>query len=185
MAEPIKSPIAGGIRAIRNTVTNSIFTGCGVLRQKDDSVTANATNRNSILLGGISNQVDNVNEQVIILNKSLEVISSNLAVNSSLDRQRQAEEIKRNRLQGEGDLRNSREQSIETKIREALLFPVKRIGAKLKIGLSALTNAFLIITAGWLTTKAFEFVKAMIDDNEKLMQEISNKVIGAFSKVKK
>ena len=181
MAEPIKSPIAGGIRAIRNTVSNSIFTGGGVLRQKDDCVTANATNRNSILLGGISTQVDNVNEQVIILNKSLEVISSNLAVNSSLDRQRQAEEIKRNRLQGEGDLRNSREQSIETKIREALLFPVKRIGAKLKIGLSALTNAFLIITAGWLTTKAFEFVKAMIDDNEKLMQEISNKVIGGLS----
>lgn len=181
MAEPIKSPIAGGIRAIRNTVSNSIFTGGGVLRQKDDSVSANATTRNSVLLGGISNQVDNVNEQVIILNKSLEVISSNLAVNSTLDRQRQEEELKRNRLQGETNLRNTREQSIEAKIREALLFPVKRIGAKLKIGLSALTNAFLIITAGWLTTKAFEFVKAMIDDNEKLMQEISNKVIGGLS----
>lgn len=181
MAEPIKSPIAGGIRAIRNTVSNSIFTGGGVLRQKDDSVTANATVRNSALLGGISNQVDNINEQVVILNKSLEVISSNLTVSSSLEKQRQAEELKRNRLQGEGDLRNSKEQAIESKIKEALLFPVKRIGAKLKVGLGALTNAFLIITAGWLTSQSFEFVKAMIGDNEKLMQEISNKIIGGLS----
>ena len=181
MAEPIKSPIEGGIRAIRNRVSNSIFTGGGVLRQKDDSVTANATVRNSALLGGISNQVDNINEQVVILNKSLEVISSNLTVSSSLERQRQAEELKRNRLQGEGDLRNSKEQAIEAKIKETLLFPVKRIGAKLKVGLGALTNAFLIITAGWLTSQSFEFVKAMIDDNEKLMQEISNKIVGGLS----
>ena len=170
MAEPITSPIAGGIRAIRNTVSRSIFTGGGVVRQKDDSVSSNASARNSALLSSISVQVNSVNEQVVILNKSLEVISSNLAVNSNLDRQRQAEEIKRNRLQGEGNLRNSREQSIEAKIRETLLFPVKRIGAKLKLGLSSLTNAFLIITTGWLTSQAFEFIKAMIDDNEKLTE---------------
>tara|TARA_E500000331_G_scaffold256341_1_gene247005 strand:+ start:104 stop:1651 length:1548 start_codon:yes stop_codon:yes gene_type:complete len=181
MAEPITSPIAGGIRAIRNTVSRSIFTGGGVVRQKDDSISSNATARNSALLSSISVQVNSVNEQVVILNKSLEVISSNLAVNSNLDRQRQAEEIKRNRLQGEGNLRNSREQSIEAKIRETLLFPVKRIGAKLKLGLSSLTNAFLIITTGWLTSQAFEFIKAMIDDNEKLMRDISNKVIGGLS----
>tara|TARA_B100001094_G_scaffold332605_1_gene405412 strand:- start:2308 stop:3891 length:1584 start_codon:yes stop_codon:yes gene_type:complete len=180
MAEPITSPIAGGIRAIRNTVSRSIFTGGGVVRQKDDSVSSNATSRNSALLSSISVQVGNVNQQVVILNKALEVISSTMAVNSALDKQRQAEELRRLRIQGDGNLRDAREQSIEAKIRNTLLSPVKKLGAKLKVGLGALTNAFLIITGGWLASNVVDFIQSMIDGNENLMKQISNKILGGL-----
>jgi len=180
MAEPITSPIAGGIRAIRNTVSRSIFTGGGVVRQKDDSVSSNATSRNSALLSSISVQVGNVNQQVVILNKALEVISSTMAVNSALDKQRQAEELRRLRIQGDGNLRDAREQSIEAKIRNTLLSPVKKLGARLKVGLGALTNAFLIITGGWLASNVVDFIQSMIDGNENLMKQISNKILGGL-----
>ena len=42
MAEPIKSPIGGGIRAVRRNVSASMFTGGGVIKQQNDGGTAAA-----------------------------------------------------------------------------------------------------------------------------------------------
>ena len=107
MAE-INSPISGGIRAVRRNVSSNIFTGGGVIKQKQDSVASNATFRNSVLLGNISKQVDNVSVQTGILNKALQVISANLATSSALDRKRQEANARREQQLIEGGLRDKR-----------------------------------------------------------------------------
>jgi len=177
MAEPIQSPIGGGIRAVRNTVSSSIFTGGGVVRQRQDSVAANATVRNSALLGGIASQVSNVSQQTIELNKSLQIISQSLAVGANLDRQREAANAQRQRRLISQGLADANEQSIESKIRDSLMEPVKNIGKKVQFGLGKLVNVFFILAGGWLLEKTVNLLKALSGDNQEKFVQIRNDLI--------
>ena len=177
MAEPIQSPIGGGIRAVRNTVSNSIFTGGGVVKSRQDSVAANATVRNSALLGGIASQVGNVSQQTLELNKSLQAISQTLATGANLDRQREAANAQRQRRLISQGLADANEQSIESKIRESLMEPVKNIGKKVQFGLSKLVNVFFILAGGWLLEKTVNMLKALSGDNQEKFVKIRNDLI--------
>ena len=176
MAE-INSPISGGIRAVRRNVSSSIFTGGGVIKQKQDSVATNATFRNSVLLGNISKQVDNVSAQTGILNKALQVISANLATSSTLDRKRQEANARREQQLIEGGLRDGKERAIENNIQRALMNPNKKIGAKVQLGLGKLVNVFFILTGGWLINKTIDMLRALSGDNQEKFVKIRNDLI--------
>ncbi len=178
MAEPIQSPIGGGIRAVRRNVSSSIFTGGGVVRQqKQDSIINNATFRNSLLLGSISNQVDSVSQQTGVLNKALQVISTNLATSSALDKKRAEEQAKRERQLIQGGYRDAKEGAIESGIRKAIMEPIKNIGKKVQFGLGKLINVFLILTGGWLINKTVDLLRALSGDNQEKFVKIRNDLI--------
>ena len=68
------SPIAGGIRAVRRSVSSSVFRP--VQRQepvqpKPDPITTNLLSQNSLALTSISQQLQTVSSQVASLNFSL------------------------------------------------------------------------------------------------------------------
>ena len=177
MAEPIKSPIGGGIRAVRRNVSASMFTGGGVIKQQNDGGTAAAVNRNAGLLSNISTQVDSISQQTIILNKSLEVISSNLTAGAALDRKREAANAVRQRRLAKQGLIDSKENAIETGIRNAIMAPVKNIGKKVQIGLGKLVNVFFILTGGWLINKTIDMLRALSGDNQEKFVKIRNDLI--------
>ena len=177
MAEPIKSPIGGGIRAVRRNVSASMFTGGGVIKQQNDGGTAAAVNRNAGLLSNISTQVDSISQQTIILNKSLEVISSNLTAGAALDRKREAENAVRQRRLAKQGLIDSKENAIETGIRNAIMAPVKNIGKKVQIGLGKLVNVFFLLTGGWLINKTIDMLRALSGDNQEKFVKIRNDLL--------
>jgi len=177
MAEPIKSPIGGGIRAVRRNVSASMFTGGGVIKQQNDGGTAAAVNRNAGLLSNISTQVDSISQQTIILNKSLEVISSNLTAGAALDRKREAANAVRQRRLAKQGLIDSKENAIETGIRNAIMAPVKNIGKKVQIGLGKLVNVFFILTGGWLINKTIDMLRALSGDNQEKFVKIRNDLL--------
>ena len=177
MAEPIQSPIGGGIRAVRRNVSASMFTGGGVIKQQNDGGTAAAVNRNAGLLSNISTQVDSISQQTIILNKSLEVISSNLTAGAALDRKREAENAVRQRRLAKQGLIDSKENAIETGIRNAIMAPVKNIGKKVQIGLGKLVNVFFLLTGGWLINKTIDMLRALSGDNQEKFVKIRNDLL--------
>ncbi len=177
MAEPIKSPIGGGIRAVRRNVSASMFTGGGVIKQQNDGGTAAAVNRNAGLLSNISTQVDSISQQTIILNKSLEVISSNLTAGAALDRKREAANAVRQRRLAKQGLIDSKENAIETGIRNAIMAPVKNIGKKVQIGLGKLVNVFFLLTGGWLINKTIDMLRALSGDNQEKFVKIRNDLL--------
>jgi len=177
MAEPIQSPIGGGIRAVRRNVSASMFTGGGVIKQQGDGGTAAAVNRNAGLLSNISTQVDTISQQTIILNKSLEVISSNLAAGSALDKQREAANAVRQRRLAKQGLIDAKENAIETGIRNAIMAPVKNIGKKVQIGLGKLVNVFFLLTGGWLINKTIDMLRALSGDNQEKFVKIRNDLL--------
>ncbi len=99
MAEQLKSPISGGIRAVRNKVPASMFAAPGVtpqqVAQPQDTVTPVLVQNNTLLLGNVVRQLNVVTQQMRNLRQGIDVVRSNMELQLSLDRQREAAEAKR------------------------------------------------------------------------------------------
>ena len=110
------SPIAGGIRGIRRSVSSSIFTGRAVpppVAQPDPQTTS-LLSQNSLTLTSVSGQLANITSQVGSLTSSLATIQENLAIRDQLERQREAAERRREAILAEQGLREGKESGIET-----------------------------------------------------------------------
>ena len=173
----LASPLAGGIRAVRSTVSSSIFSGRQApVQAQPDPQTTSLLQQNSLALNNVSAQLTNISSQVAGLNGSLAAIQENLAVSDTLERQREAAKQNREAILAEQGLREGKESQIESRIQQALTFPVRRLAQKTQFGLSRLTNFFLILAGGWLTNTLVDMIQASADGNTDLLKQLQNKL---------
>ena len=187
----LSSPIAGGIRAVRNTVSSSIFTGRSVLPQrsqpvsmisapppapKPDPQTTSLLTQNSLQLTSVSEQLQNISVNLSSLNFSLSTIKDNLAVSDALARQRETAKQNRERILAEQGLREGKESEIEKRIQFALQTPVRRIARTTQGVLQRLVNFFLILAGGWLTNTVIDMISANADGNIELLNKLKGKL---------
>ena len=173
----LSSPIAGGLRGIRRSVSSSIFTGRAVPPPaQPDPQTTSLLTQNSLTLTTVSQQLQNISVSLSSLNFSLGGIKENLALSDSLERQREAAQRNRERILAEQGLREGKESDIEKRIQFALLTPVRRIAQKTQGILSRLTNFFLLLAGGWLTNTLIDFISASADGNVDLMNKLKGKL---------
>ena len=171
----LQSPIAGGLRGIRRSVSSGIFGGRQApVQTQPDSQTTNLLTQNSLALNNVSSQLTNISQQVSGLNGSLAAIQENLAVSDTLQRQREAAKQNREAILAEQGLREGKESQIESRIQSALTFPVRRLAQKTQFGLERLTDFFLILAGGWLTTTVVKMINASSDNNTDLFNELKN-----------
>ena len=175
----LQSPIAGGIRGIRRSVSSSIFTGRAVpppVAQPDPQTTS-LLSQNSLTLSTVSSQLTNIADQVGSLNGSLSVIQNNLSISDTLQRQREAGRQKREAILAEQGLREGKESELEKKIQVALLSPVRRVSTFAQGILSRLTNFLLILAGGWLTDKVLTFIRLGSEGNIDALNEFKTKFL--------
>ena len=171
----LQSPIAGGLRGIRRSVSSGIFGGRQApVQTQPDSQTTNLLTQNSLALNNVSSQLTNISQQVSGLNGSLAAIQENLAVSDTLQRQREAAKQNREAILAEQGLREGKESQIESRIQRALTFPVRRLAQKTQFGLARLTVFFLILAGGWLTNTVVKMINASSDNNTDLFNELKN-----------
>ena len=169
----LASPIAGGLRGIRRTISSSIFGGRRApVQAQPDTITTRLLQQNSLSLNNVSAQLSNISAQVSGLNGSLLSIKENLAVSDTLERQREIAKQNREAILAEQGLREGKESQIESRIQQALTFPVRRLAQKTQFGLSRLTNFFLILAGGWLTNTVVNLIKATSEGNIELMNQL-------------
>ena len=97
----LASPLAGGLRGIRRSISSNVFGGGRrqTVQAQPDTITTNLLQQNSLSLENISTQLNNISAQVSGLNGSLLSIKENLAVSDQLERQREAATVRiQNRL---------------------------------------------------------------------------------------
>ena len=171
----LQSPIAGGLRGIRRSVSSGIFGGRQApVQAQPDSQTTNLLTQNSLALNNVSSQLTNISQQVSGLNGSLAAIQENLAVSDTLQRQREAAKQNREAILAEQGLREGKESQIESRIQSALTFPVRRLAQKTQFGLARLTDFFLILAGGWLTDTVVKMINASSNNNTDLFNELKN-----------
>ena len=174
----LQSPIAGGIRGIRRSVSSSIFTGRAVPPPvQPDPQTTSLLSQNSLTLTSVSGQLSAISEQILALNSSLSVIKSNLDVSDQLDRQREAAKQKREAILAEQGLREGKESELERKIQTALLAPVRRVAGFARGILSRLGEFLFILAAGWLTDKTLSFIRLTSEGNVDKLNEFKRKFL--------
>ena len=175
MAE-IRSPL-GKIRGTLRRVSNSVFRPPTQQGAKEDSVANNLIARNSSLLGGIQKQINTLNQQQAVINKSLSVISKNLVTGSKLEKQRQqAQKAREAKLAAQG-LRSAKEAQIEGPLQKALMAPVRAVQVRATSILTKLTRFLMILAGGWLTNNILDIFEANIEGSVERIQEIKKNLL--------
>ena len=174
----LSSPIAGGLRGIRRSVSSSIFTGRAVPPPaQPDPQTTKLLSQNSLTLTTVSGQLSNISSQVGSLNNSLGAIRENLGISDQLDRQREAAKQKREAILAEQGLREGKESQLEGKIQNALLTPVRKVATFSQGILSRLGNFLLILAGGWLTDKTLSFIRLSSEGNVDELNKFKRKFL--------
>ena len=171
----LASPLAGGLRGIRRTLSSSVLGGGRApVQAQPDPQTTNLLQQNSLALNNVSAQLTNINAQVAGLSGSLASIKENLAVSDSLARQREAAKQNRERILAEQGLREGKESQVESRIQQALTMPVRRVAQKVQGGLANLGAFFGFLTAGWLTNSLINVINASADKNTDLFTQLKS-----------
>ena len=177
----LASPIAGGLRGIRRSVSSSIFTGRAVPQQaQGDTISQNLISKNSLTLENVSGQLSGITRQVSSINNSLEAIKNNLQVSDALEKQRQAAKERREAILAEQGLREGKESDLEKRIQFALLTPVRRVSQVAKGILGRLTDAFLFLAGGWLVNTTLTFLRLRSEGNEEELKKFKDKLVGSL-----
>ena len=171
------SPIAGGLRGIRRSISSNVLTGRGSLVGGGDNISANLITNNSLALNSVSNQLSSVNQQVTSINASLTAIKDNLAISDEIERKRQREKERREAILAEQGLREGKESQLEKRIQFALLSPVRRVANFTKGILTRLGDFLLILAGGWLTDKALQFIKLTSDKNIEGLKKFKERLL--------
>ena len=152
------------------TPTNSLIPGGN--QSTIDPQTVNVIQRNSFLLGNVSSQIANISAQMGAVSQSLAQVQQTISQNTFLEQQRQANEQKRQDILAQEAARVGAESRAESRILNAVTFPVRRIAGKVQFSLQRLMNAFQFLFAGWLVNNFIEWIRAKFNGNTGLMQSL-------------
>ena len=173
------SPLIGGIRAVRRNISSSFF---GAPRQyQPDPVTTDLLQQQSLSLTSISQQLQNVSNQISTFDQNLQGVKENLAISDQLTRQREAARQNRERILAEQGLREGKESALENKIQQSLTQPLQRVGVKTQGVLGRLQNCFLILAGGWLTSTGIDLLQSLSEGNVDKINELKTKFIGGLA----
>jgi len=179
MAE-FSSPISGGIRVARNTVSSSVFSvsrPAAPTVQQPDPTTINLLTRNQLALTSMSTQLTGMAQQMRDFGESLQRVSVSIANDSALEQQRQIQKQNQERQLAEQQIREGKESQIEKKIQSALISPVQKVASKTQGILSRLMLFFTTILTGWLANQGIETLRALSKSNTEKLENIKNNVI--------
>ena len=173
----LSSPIAGGLRGIRRSVSSSVFTGRAVPPPTSDPQTTSLLNQNSLTLTSISTQLSGISESVGSLNTSLIAIKDNLAISDEIEKNKELAKRKREAQLAEEGLREGKESELEKKIQFALLTPVRRVAQVGRNILSRLTDSLLFLAGGWLTVQALRFLQFTSEGNLAALKKLKDRFL--------
>lgn len=173
----LESPILGGLRGIRRSISSNIFRGRGASQMQGDNISADIISRNSLALGNVSSQLATVSDQVSNINSSLLAIKDNLAISDDIEKNKQRQKDKRDAAIAEEGLRQGKESELEKKVQFALLTPVRRVSRFAQGLLSRLTNFLLILAGGWLTNASLTFLRLKSEGNIKGLNDFKRNLL--------
>ena len=178
MAE-FSSPILGGIRVARSTVSSSVFgrNPRAAAPSGPDPQTIGILTRNELALTSVSNQISGMSQQIMSLSAALQQIGVSIANDSALDKRRELQNQNQERILAQQQLREGKESIIEKKMQNALISPVTKIAAKAKFTLDKVGKFFTILLGGWIANQSIQAIQALITRNKKRLEEIKNNVI--------
>ena len=181
----MQSPIAGGLSGARRTVSASSVLSRPVLGSSlsreiasiADRDTAAVLEQNQVALQNVSNSINRISSQMILINNSLMTISGLVSQNAALENLQAQQKVNQERVLAEQRLREGKESIIERKMQSVLAAPVQKIGAKAQFSLLNLMSFFNQLFFGWLLNQGVQTIAALATDNSEKLNEIKDNVL--------
>ena len=138
---------------------------------------ANAIRQNTAAIQTINASLSNIGGQILLLNKTLVDISTQVRGSALLDQIREQEKQKRERILAEQAVRDNKESGIERKVQSALAKPLQKVGQKAQGVLARLGRFFTILLAGFLGGQALKFIGGLITGNKNALTEVRDTLL--------
>ena len=117
-----------------------------------------------------------INTSIVALQQSLKVISDGMNVSDKLEKIKDANDAKRERLLADNALVDNQEKVVETKIQAALSAPLKKIGIQANKILGGLVGFFNTALLGFMGLKTIELISALSSGNKEKLEEIKGRI---------
>ena len=138
---------------------------------------ANAIRQNTAAIQTINASLSNIGGQILLLNKTLVDISTQVRGSALLDQIREQEKQKRDRILAEQAVRDNKEGGIERKVQSALAKPLQKVGQKAQGVLARLGRFFTILLAGFLGGQTLKFIGGLITGNKNALTEVRDTLL--------
>ena len=169
------SPLTGGIRAVRRNLSSSFFGA--PQSQQTDTITTDLLQEQSLKLTSVSGQLQSISRQISVLDFNIKSVRENIALGDQLERQREAEKQKRERILAEQGLREGKESALEQKIQSSLTRPLQKIGARTQSILGGLTKFLFTLATGWLTITGIDLLQSLAEGNVDKINRLKTKFL--------
>lgn len=155
----------------RGGISARAFMGNRVPEQEAQTNRILASNQAS--LDVVNVQLTRISAQMGEFSNSLTRITGLLNQSFTLERIKEQQQEKQERILAEQRLREGQESLVERKMQSALAQPLQKVGAKTQGTLSNLMRFFTFLLGGWLTFNAVKLIKSYSEGSKKKLQEIS------------
>ena len=157
MAE-LSSPILG-MRVRRNNIPPSNLMGNAQEQvPQQDPQTVLALTRNQMALQSVNNSLNGITGQIATLSASLQTISTQIVRSGALEQAKQSEENRQQRVLAEQQLRQGKEGLFESKLQQALVTPLQKVGGAARKSLFNLGRFFNLLLIGTLANRILTVV---------------------------
>lgn len=157
MAE-LSSPILG-MRVRRNNIPPSNLMGNAQEQvPQQDPQTVLALTRNQMALQSVNSSLNGITGQIATLSASLQTISTQIVRSGALEQAKQSEENRQQRVLAEQQLRQGKEGLFESKLQQALVTPLQKVGGAARKSLFNLGRFFNLLLIGTLANRILTVV---------------------------
>lgn len=178
MAE-LASPILGGINNARGMVSPRQMSGAIEIERQQERQQLMSSVSN--LVGGLNIRLDRITGQMVGLSQSLQTVSTTVAQNSFLERQKEAIEQERERRIAEQQLREGQEALVERRIENATVAPAQKAAVKAQSSLSRLMGFFTLLLTGWLAPKVIGGITSAVKFTTDALNGVKTQVGKGFN----
>jgi hypothetical protein len=155
----------------RGGISASAFMGNRVPEQEAQTNRILASNQAS--LDVVNVQLTRISTQMGEFSNSLTRITGLLNQSFTLEKIKEQQQEKQERILAEQRLREGQESLVERKMQSALAQPLQKVGAKTQGTLTNLMRFFTFLLGGWLTFNAIKLIKTYSEGAKKRLQDIS------------
>ena len=159
------------VRTNTNTIT-SFQIQINNLTKQNNSVLSNLAKINNL-----QQQINVVQVSVVDLGNNLQQIANLIVNEGAVEQQKERLAQEQEKKLAEAGIRQGKEKQLESKIREALMWPIKQIGNKVQSAFGSLMSFMWQLLGGWLTMQGLDVLKALSTGNKKKLEDIKNNVI--------
>ena len=159
------------VRTNTNTITSFQIQINNLTKQN------NAVLSNLAKINNLQQQINVVQVSVVDLGNNLQQIANLIVNEGAVEQQKERLAQEQEKKLAEAGIRQGKEKQLESKIREALMWPIKQIGNKVQSAFGSLMSFMWQLLGGWLTMQGLDVLKALSTGNKKKLEDIKNNVI--------